>query len=110
MNLTDCGNAAVPERLDRIRSKATARILLGAEYIFLSRPDLQLTTDRFGGSLPDGRQPEAARGTVEPRSGTKGKDGVRGAKPPQTFLERFSRGLAFWILSFRVLTCVKFEK
>src|ERR1700674_369144 len=40
MNLTDCGNAAVPERLDRIKSRATARIFLGAEDIFFSRPDL----------------------------------------------------------------------
>src|SRR5882762_88721 len=86
MKLTACGSATVPERLDAKRT-ATARKLRGAEYIFLSRPDLQLTTDRPGGSLPDGRQPEAARGRVEPQSGTKGKDEVRGAKPPQTFLE-----------------------
>jgi len=39
INLTACGNAAVPQRLDRIRI-ATARILLGVEYIFFSRPDL----------------------------------------------------------------------
>src|SRR6266478_2536174 len=45
MNLTACGNATVPERLDIIR-RTTARMFLGAEYIFLSRPDLQLTTDR----------------------------------------------------------------
>ena len=40
--------------------------------------------------LPDGRQPEAAQGSVKPRSGTKGKDELRAAKPPQTFLESFS--------------------
>jgi hypothetical protein len=39
MNLTACGNATVPERLD-IKKSATARILPGAEYIFFSRPDL----------------------------------------------------------------------
>jgi hypothetical protein len=37
--LTDCGNATVPEKLD-IRRTATARKLRGAEYIFISRPDL----------------------------------------------------------------------
>jgi hypothetical protein len=45
MNLAACGNAAVPERLD-IRRTATARKLRGAEYISISRPDLELTTDR----------------------------------------------------------------
>jgi hypothetical protein len=45
MSLTACGNATVPERLDIIR-RTTAQMFLGAEYIFLSRPDLQLTTDR----------------------------------------------------------------
>jgi hypothetical protein len=39
MNLTACGNATVPERLD-IKTTATARKLRGAEYIFISRPDL----------------------------------------------------------------------
>src|SRR6266550_9361108 len=45
MSLTACGNATVPEKLDIIR-RTRARMFLGAEYIFLSRPDLQLTTDR----------------------------------------------------------------
>src|ERR1700674_3798025 len=39
MNLTACGNATVPERLE-IKSKTTAGMLRGAEYIFFSRPDL----------------------------------------------------------------------
>jgi len=46
MNLTVCGNTTVPERLDIIKRRTTARMFLRAEYIFLSRPDLQLTTDR----------------------------------------------------------------
>jgi len=39
MNLTACGKVSVPEKLNII-SMATARILLGVESIFLSRPDL----------------------------------------------------------------------
>jgi hypothetical protein len=39
MNLTLCGSASVPERLNIIKI-ATARMLLGVEYIFCSRPDL----------------------------------------------------------------------
>ncbi len=39
MNLTACGNAGVAERHD-IKKRATAGMLLEAEYIFLSRPNL----------------------------------------------------------------------
>ncbi len=39
MNLTACGNASVAERHD-IKKRATAGMLLEAEYIFLSRPNL----------------------------------------------------------------------
>ena len=86
MNLTACGNATVPERLDTI-SKATARVLLEAEYIVSPARTCNSPQSALGGSLPDGRQPEARRRTVQPRSGTKEEDEVRGAKPPKTFLE-----------------------
>jgi len=39
MNLTACGNATVADRHD-IKKRATAGMLLEAEYIFLSRPNL----------------------------------------------------------------------
>jgi hypothetical protein len=39
MNLTACGNASVAEKHD-IKKRATAGMLLEAEYIFLSRPNL----------------------------------------------------------------------
>jgi len=39
MNLTACGNASVAERHD-IKKRVTAGMLLEAEYIFLSRPNL----------------------------------------------------------------------
>jgi len=47
----------------------------------LSRPDVKLTTDRPGVS-PDGRQPEAVQGAVEPRSGTIGEDESRREPSP----------------------------
>jgi len=71
----------------RHKTAATARTLRGAEYIFISARTYNSPQSVLDGSLPDGRQPEAAQETVEPRSGTKGKDEVRRAKPPQTFLE-----------------------
>src|SRR5712691_4930692 len=40
MNLTACGNATVPERLDMIKRRVTAGMFLRAEYISISRPDL----------------------------------------------------------------------
>ena len=89
MKLTPWGNA-VDVRKHDTKSRLTARRLREVEYILVSRPDSQHTTDRSGRPPPDGRQPEAARGTVKPLSGTKGRDEDRGAKPPQTFLESFS--------------------
>jgi hypothetical protein len=86
MNLTVSGNATVPERLET-RTIATARMLRRAEYIFISPRTCNSPQTVLGSTLPDGRQPEAVQGTVEPRSGTKEKDEVRRGKPPQTFLE-----------------------
>ena len=71
------------------KRKLTARILRGAECIFFSRPDSNSPQTALWAALPDGRQPEAAQGAVEPRSGTNGKDEEGGTKPPQTFLEEF---------------------
>src|SRR5882762_809887 len=91
MKLTPCGNATVPERQD-INRRATARMLRGAEYIFSPARTCNSAQTVLGGTLPDGRQPEAAQGTVEPRSGTTVKDESRRAKPPQTFLKCFWSG------------------
>src|SRR5260370_4739535 len=86
MNLAACGNATVAERLAMKRT-ATARMFLSAEYIFSPARTCNSPQTVPGGSLPDGRHTEARQGTVKPRSGTKRKDEVRGAKPPQTFME-----------------------
>jgi hypothetical protein len=74
------------------KRRLTARILRGAEYIFFSRPDSNSPQTALCAALPDGRQPEAAQGAVEPRSGTNGKDEKGETKPPQTFLEEFLPG------------------
>jgi hypothetical protein len=71
-------------------NRATARALLQTEYIFFSRPDVKVTTDRLLRVPPDGRQTEAAQGAVEPESGTKREDENCPGKPPQSFLEEFS--------------------
>src|SRR5260370_15325874 len=45
MNFANCATAPLPEKLNTNKS-TTARTLRLAEYIFFSRPDPQLTTDR----------------------------------------------------------------
>ena len=86
MNLRPCGNADVPAKFDT-KISATARMLRWAEYIFSPARTCNPPQTVLRGSLPDGRQPEAARETVKPRSGAKKKDEGRGAKPPQLILE-----------------------
>jgi len=67
MNLAACGNATVPERLDMKRT-ATARVFQSAEYIFSPARTCHSPQTVLGGSLPDGRQPEAPkeRGNLDP--------------------------------------------
>src|SRR5260370_16598758 len=85
MNFVICARVSLPEKFNT-NKRATARMLQVAEYIFFSCPDLQRTTDRPRRQLPDGRQPEAARRTVKPRSETKDQDQSCRANTPQTLL------------------------
>src|SRR5260370_29610477 len=93
MNLTPCGNASAPKRPNIIKI-ATARMLPEAEYIFSPARTCNSPQSALSGRLPDGRQPEAAQGSGKPRSGTNGKDELRAAKPPQTFLGGLSAARA----------------
>jgi len=72
----------VPEKLNII-SMATARILLGVESIFLSARTCN-SHRRSRWHASDGRQPEAAKDRLEPRSGTK-EDELRAQKHLKRF-------------------------
>src|SRR5260370_39293916 len=93
MNLTPCGNASAPKRLNIIKI-ATARMLPEAEYIFSPARTCNSPQSALSGRLPDGRPPESAQGSVKPRSRTNGQDELPAAKPPQTILERLSAARA----------------